>query len=213
MEQRSEEWFRARLGKVTASNVYAVLARTAKKLPTQAYHDYKLKIITERLTGNVEPGIKTQAMQWGIEQEENAINELQFMQDITVQKCGFIEHPTIKNAGASPDGLIGNDGLIEIKCPNSSTHVKFIMDGEIKQQYIAQMQFQMACTGRKWCIFASYDPRIMANNGELRLKTKKIERDQEYIKEIEEKIQEFLQEIDQELSEILKQTTGISKET
>ncbi len=117
MEQRTAEWFQARLGKVTASNVYNVFSKTAKGLPTSKYEDYKMKLMTESLTGEISQSYTTPAMQWGIEHEENALREYEFIYDTTVTRCGFIQHPTIKMAGASPDGFIGDDGLVEVKCP------------------------------------------------------------------------------------------------
>ncbi len=143
MEQRTAEWFQARLGKVTASNVYNVLSKTAKGLPTSKYEDYKMKLMTERLTGEISQSYTTPAMQWGIEHEENALKEYEFIYDTEVTRCGFIPHPKMAMAGASPDGFIGEDGLIEVKCPQSTTHLRFFMYDEIKPEYLAQMQFQM----------------------------------------------------------------------
>ncbi|SPU26477.1 putative phage-type endonuclease [Candidatus Bartonella washoeensis] len=160
MEQRTAEWFQARLGKVTASNVYSILSKTAKGLPTSKYEDYKIKLITERLTGENSPHYETEDMRWGVENEENALKEYAFIYDANITRCGFIQHPTMEMAGASPDGLIGEDGLIEVKCPRSATHMRFCIDDKIKPEYHAQMQFQMACTGRKWCDFVSFDPRF-----------------------------------------------------
>ncbi|WP_273790013.1 lambda exonuclease family protein, partial [Bartonella sp. ML70XJBT] len=141
MQQRTAEWFQARLGKVTASNIYNILSKTAKGLPTSKYEDYKIKLMTERLTGEISQSYITPAMQWGIEHEEEALKEYAFIYDTQITQCGFIQHPTIQMAGASPDGFVGNDGLIEIKCPQSSNHLRFFMDNEIKPEYLAQMQF------------------------------------------------------------------------
>ncbi len=118
MEQRTAEWFQARLGKVTASNVYNILSKTAKGLPTSKYEDYKTKLMTERLIEGISQSYTTQAMQWGIEHEENALREYEFIYDTEVTRYGFIPHPKMKMAGASPDGFIGEDGLIEVKCHN-----------------------------------------------------------------------------------------------
>ncbi len=133
MEQRTAEWFQARLGKVTASNIYNVLSKTAKGLPTSKYEDYKMKLLTERLIEGISQSYITAAMQWGIEHEDDALNEYAFIYDAEVTRCGFIQHPTIKMAGASPDGFIGEDGLVEVKCPQSATHLRFFMDGKIKR--------------------------------------------------------------------------------
>ncbi|EJF83606.1 lambda exonuclease family protein [Bartonella rattimassiliensis] len=202
MEQRTAQWFQARLGKVTASNVYNVISKTAKGTPTSKYEDYKIKLITERLTGQTSPYYETEDMRWGIEHEEDALKEYAFIYDTEVTQCGFIQHPTIKMAGASPDGLIDKDGLIEIKCPRSTTHMRFFIDNEIKPEYHAQMQFQMACTERKWCDFISYDPRFTNQASHLRMKVKRIYRDEKQIKEINQAVEAFLAEIEQEIQRI-----------
>ncbi|WP_156851524.1 lambda exonuclease family protein [Bartonella refiksaydamii] len=203
MEQRTAEWFQARLGKVTASNVYNVLSKTAKGLPTSKYEDYKMKLMTERLTGEISQSYTTAAMQWGIEHEENALREYEFIYDTNVTKCGFIQHPKIEMAGASPDGLIGEDGLIEVKCPRSVNHMRFCISDEIKPEYHAQMQFQMACTGRKWCDFVSYDSRFAGESFNLRMKVKRVHRDEKQIEQINKAVEAFLAEIDQDMKQIL----------
>ncbi|WP_273721792.1 lambda exonuclease family protein [Bartonella sp. ML71XJBT] len=202
MQQRTAEWFQARLGKVTASNIYNILSKTAKGLPTSKYEDYKIKLMTERLTGEISQSYITPAMQWGIEHEEEALKEYAFIYDTQITQCGFIQHPTIQMAGASPDGLIDKDGLIEIKCPQSSNHLRFFMDNEIKPEYLAQMQFQMACTGRKWCDFISYDPRFTRDASHLRMKIKRIHRDDKQIEQINQAVESFLTEIEQEIQRI-----------
>lgn len=133
----------------------------------------------------------------------DAIATYSFIYDTDVEACGFIDHPSITNAGASPDGLISDDGLIEIKCPNSSTHTKFLLDDEIKPEYIAQMQFQMACTNRQWCDFVSFDPRFTGEAMHLSLKVKRINRDDEYIANMEEHVIKFLTEIEETLDKML----------
>ncbi|EKS43598.1 hypothetical protein H704_00967 [Bartonella bacilliformis Peru38] len=119
---------------MTASNIDYVVNRTVKGLPTSKYENYKIKLITERLIGQINPSYETQAMQWGVEHEDEAIEEYSFIYDPHVTRCGFISHPTFKMAGASPDGLIGKDGLIEIKCPQSTTHLRFFLNGDIKPE-------------------------------------------------------------------------------
>ncbi|WP_317992900.1 lambda exonuclease family protein [Bartonella gliris] len=203
MEQRTAEWFQARLGKVTASNIYNVLSKTAKGLPTSKYEDYKIKLMTERLTGEISQSYTTPAMQWGIEHEDDALKEYEFIYDTEVTRCGFIPHPKIEMAGASPDGLIGDDGLVEVKCPQSINHLRFFMDDEIKPEYLAQMQFQMACTGRKWCHFISYNPQFVGRSTGLRMKIKRIHRDEKQIEEINKAVESFLAEINQDMKQIL----------
>ncbi|WP_375649943.1 lambda exonuclease family protein [Bartonella sp. MU70NMGDW] len=202
MEQRTAEWFQARLGKVTASNIYSVLSKTTKGLPTSKYEDYKIKLITERLTGETSPYYETEDMRWGIEHEDDALREYGFIYDADITKCGFIQHPTIEMAGASPDGLIGEDGLIEVKCPRSVTHMRFCIGDEIKPEYHAQMQFQMACTERNWCDFVSYDPRFTGEFFHLRMKVKRVLRDDQQIEQINQAVETFLAEIEREIKQL-----------
>ncbi|WP_375608891.1 MULTISPECIES: lambda exonuclease family protein [unclassified Bartonella] len=202
MEQRTAEWFQARLGKVTASNIYNILNKTTKGLPTSKYEDYKIKLITERLTRETSPYYETEDMRWGIEHEEDALREYGFIHDADITKCGFIQHPTIEMAGASPDGLIGEDGLIEVKCPRSVTHMRFCIGDEIKPEYHAQMQFQMACTERKWCDFVSYDPRFTGEFFHLRMKVKRVLRDDQQIEQINQAVQAFLADIEREIQQL-----------
>ncbi|WP_273760022.1 lambda exonuclease family protein [Bartonella sp. ML70XJBT.G] len=203
MEQRTAEWFQARLGKVTASNVYNVLSKTAKGMPTSKYEDYKIKLMTERLTEEISQSYTTPAMQWGIEHEEDALREYEFIYDTEVTRCGFIQHPTIQMAGASPDGFIDEDGLVEVKCPQPPNHLRFFIDDTIKPEYIAQMQFQMACTGRKWCDFMSYNPNFVGKSTGLRMKIKRVNRDEEQIEQINQEVEIFLAEIEKEMQKIL----------
>ncbi|EJF74212.1 hypothetical protein MCO_01838 [Bartonella sp. DB5-6] len=202
MEQRTAEWFQARLGKVTASNIYNILSKTTKGLPTSKYEDYKIKLITERLTREISPYYETEDMRWGVEHEDDALKEYAFIYDADITKCGFIQHPTIEMAGASPDGLIGEDGLIEVKCPRSVNHMRFCISDEIKPEYHAQMQFQMACTGRKWRHFISYNPQFVGRSTGLRMKIKRVHRDEKQIEEINKAVEAFLAEIEREIQQL-----------
>jgi putative phage-type endonuclease len=114
------------------------------------------------------------AMQWGTETEPQARNAYCFRHDTDVSECGFYDHPKIGMAGASPDGLIGLDGLVEIKCPNSATHIQTLLGGSVPEKYRTQMLWQMACTDRAWCDFVSYDPRLPES---MRLFVQRVERD------------------------------------
>ncbi|WP_375657443.1 lambda exonuclease family protein, partial [Bartonella sp. CM120XJJH] len=181
---------------------YNILSKTTKGLPTSKYEDYKIKLITERLTRETSPYYETEDMRWGIEHEEDALREYSFIYDADITKCGFIQHPTIQMAGASPDGLIGEDGLIEVKCPRSITHTRFCISDEIKPEYHAQMQFQMACTERKWCDFVSYDPRFAGESFHLRMKVKRVLRDDQQIEQINQAVEAFLAEIEREIKQL-----------
>lgn len=159
MIQRSPEWFAARIGRVTASRV-ADIMRTTKSGPAASRKNYLAELVCERLTGNKAEGFESAAMAWGTECEPLARAEYEVRNIFTVEEVGFIQHPTITMAGASPDGLVGHGGLIEIKCPQTATHIETLMTGKIDPDYLVQMGWQMECTGRDWCDFVSFDPRL-----------------------------------------------------
>lgn len=155
--QRSDEWHTARIGKISASRVAGL---SAKPKTGKALNATLLEILAERLTGTKQEIYVNKAMQWGIDNEAGAISAYENLTGEFVVGCGFIEHPTIPMSGASPDGLIGDDGLIEIKCPESTTHLNTLMTQQVPSEYLAQITWQLACTARKWCDFVSYDPRM-----------------------------------------------------
>lgn len=188
MQQRSDEWFAARMGKVTASRISDVMA----KKTTAARKNYMADLVVERLTGERVEGYVSAAMAWGTEQEPVARAEYEFTQDVVVEEVGFVPHPSVKNSGASPDGLVGDDGLVEIKCPNTATHLETIINRNIDRKYRLQMMWQMACTCRKWCDFVSFDPRLPAKH---QLVIIRVQRDDAEISAIEAAVIEFLQEV------------------
>lgn len=192
MDQRSAEWFAARLGKLTASRVADMMARKKSGWSTSR-EKYLWELAMERVIGTPAPGFCSPAMQWGIDTEPQARRAFEEHALVGVVEVGFIEHPKLY-AGASPDGLVGTDGMLEIKCPESHTHGKLVLGYEpIPDKYIKQMQFQMACAGRDWCDFVSFDPRVPEGS---QLFVKRIERDDKLIDEIEEHAAEFLAEVD-----------------
>lgn len=158
-EQGSEEWFLSRLGKVTASRVADVMAKT-KSGPAAARKNYMMELLCQRLTGAREEGFTSAAMQRGTDLEPMARGRYEVENDVLVMESGLVDHPTIPNFAASPDGLVDDDGLIEIKCPNTAQHVEFLRTGKIDTRYQSQMTAQMLCTGRKWCDFVSFDDRL-----------------------------------------------------
>ena len=192
MDQGSTEWMEARLGRVTASRVADVIART-KTGPSASRANYMAELVAERLTGARGETFTNAAMQWGTDNEPEARLAYEFRTDVTVEQVGFIAHPSIEMSGASPDGLVGTDGLLEIKCPNTATHIETLLTGTIPAKYETQMLWQMACTGRAWCDFASFDPRLPE---EMRLFVKRFDRDDKRISEMEEQVREFLFELD-----------------
>ena len=193
MTQGSDEWLDYRLGRVTASRIADLMAKT-KSGPSASRKNYMAQLVCERLTGAREDGFKSAAMAHGTDTEPQARSAYEFMTDFTVTEVGFIDHPRIDMAGASPDGLVGDDGMLEIKCPTSATHIDTLLSGNIDGKYLKQMQFQLACAGRAWCAFVSYDPRLPA---EMQLFVKRIPRDPALIVEIETEVSEFLAEVDQ----------------
>ncbi|WP_413520635.1 lambda exonuclease family protein [Psychrobacter glacincola] len=155
--QRHDEWLSDRVGKITASRVKDISAKPRKG---KALNATMTTLLTERLTGEIEDRRISDAMQWGIDNEPNAIAAYENATGEFVVGCGLITHPAISMSGASPDGLIGDDGLIEVKCPNRDTHTNTILTQQVPEEYMPQITWQLACTGRKWCDFVSYDPRF-----------------------------------------------------
>jgi putative phage-type endonuclease len=201
MQQGSPEWIAARLGRVTASRVADVIAKT-KTGWGASRANYMAELIAERLTGAPGDQYVNAAMKWGIETEAEARAAYSFMRDAEVIEAGFIEHPKIPMTGASPDGLIGDDGLVELKCPNTATHIDTLLGDAIPAKYVAQMQWQMACCGRAWCDWVSYDPRLP---GSMRLFVQRVQRDDAMIAELEKLIPAFLAEIEQKVRALKEQ--------
>ena len=198
IEQLSPEWFAARLGKVTASRISDVVAKTKTGWGASRVN-YMAELIAEILTGVKYEGYTNAAMQYGIDTEPQARDAYAFYSDVEVEPVGFILHPTISESGASPDGLIGSDGLVEIKCPNTSTHIETLLTGTIDKKYILQMQWQMVCTGRLWCDFCSFDVRMPVG---MQVFISRVHCDPECIELLEKEVLEFLKERDQKLSQL-----------
>lgn len=196
MEQRTEEWITARLGKVTASRVADATART-KSGWGASRSNYMAELVAERLTGAKSEGFTSSAMQRGTELEPEALAAYAFVSGVPVQAVGFVPHPSIAMSGASPDGLVGADGLVEIKCPNTATHIETLLTGDIDLRYLKQMQWQLACTGRAWCDFASYDPRLPER---MQLYTQRVYRNTVGTADMEKDIRAFLSELDEKVA-------------
>ena len=197
MEQRTTEWHQARLGKVTASRVADVIAKT-KTGYGASRANLMADLICERLTGQPASTFSNAHMEWGTEQEPHARAAYSARTGELVEEVGFIDHPRIANSGASPDGLVA-DGLVEFKCPATSTMLDTLLTQAVPSKYISQMQWQMACTGRAWCDFVSYDPRLPEH---LRMFVKRIERDNDYIKMLEAEVTLFLSELEEKLNKL-----------
>lgn len=197
-DQGTQEWLQERCGRVTASRIADLMART-KTGWGASRANYAAQLIAERLTGCVTPSFTNAAMIHGTETEPEARRAYEFFVDRDVQQVGFVPHPEIEMAGASPDGLVGEDGLLELKCPQTATHIETLLSGCIPDKYIKQMQFQMRCTGRAWCDFASYDNRLPER---MRLFVKRVERDEQAIADIDEAVREFIAEIDATVAQL-----------
>ena len=191
MDQRTPEWFSARAGKVTASSLYKVMARTKTGWGADRAN-YHAQLVAERLTGKPSDSFSNAAMQWGVEQEANAREAYSAHIGDSVAEIGFVDHPRLVWSGASPDGLVGFDGLVEIKCPNTATHIATLTGAEIDKKYRLQMQWQMVCTDREWCDFVSFDPRMPA---EMQLHVRRVERDDSLLAELEQDVSAFLAEV------------------
>jgi len=205
MEQRTPEWFAARLGRVTASRVADVVAKT-KTGYGSGRANYMAELICERLTGTQGAFYSNAAIQWGTEKEPEARAAYEGAVGALVVEVGFVPHNTISMAGASPDGLVGDGGLVEIKCPNTATHIDTLLSGFVPNKYINQMQWQMACTGRQWCDFVSFDPRMPEG---MQIWVKRVERDNVLIAELEKEVISFLVELQLKIAQLKEKTGGI----
>ena len=196
MEQRSNEWFNARLGKVTGSRVADLTAKT-KTGYSASRANYMAELVVERLTGQQAERFTNAAMQWGTDVEPQARAAYEFLTDRPVVETGFVLHGSILDFGASPDGLVADDGLVEIKCPNTATHIETLLNEAVPGKYVTQMQAQMACTGRAWCDFVSFDPRLP---GDMQMWISRVQRDDAMIADMEREISAFLSELDEKMS-------------
>lgn len=196
-EQRTEAWLLARAGKVTASRIADVMAKT-KAGPSASRANYAAQLIAERLTGTVAESYTNAAMQWGIDTEAQARAMYAFRYGFEVVETGFHDHPAIAMSGASPDGFAG-DGLVEIKCPNTATHIATLRGSKLDRKYLLQMHWQMACTGKEWCDFVSFDPRLP---GELQMHCERVELDRALLDEIETEVTGFLAEVAEAVAEL-----------
>jgi len=192
VEQGSDTWKQIRLGHITASNIADVMAK-GKSGESVTRHKYKMRLVSERLTWAVGESYSNAAMEWGVEQEQFAVMAYEAAQDVLTDKTGFWIHPNVPWLGVSPDRLIGDRGLVEVKCPNTTTHLDYLFAGKVPAEYVKQVQCQLWVTGRDWCDFISFDPRLPKKNQLLIVRT---ERDEALIKEMEAEVWKFLAEVD-----------------
>lgn len=196
--QGSDDWFAIRCGKATASKIADIVAKT-KSGYGASRANYMAQLIAERLTGKPAETFQNAAMAWGNEQEPHARKAYEDRSGLFVERVGFVQHPKIPMSGASPDGLCGDDGLVEIKCPNTATHIDTLLGGEIDKKYMLQMQWQMACTSRQWCDFVSFDPRLPPA---MQLHVARVPRNEALLAGLESDVETFLAEVNLKVSEL-----------
>lgn len=199
MQQQTSEWFESRLGKATASRISDIVGKLQSGKYTQKRQDYFNELVAERLTGQVTRRFVSVAMQHGIDTEAEARAFYEAQTGLVIEECGFVEHPTIPMSGASPDGLIEKDGLIEIKCPTTTTHIDFFLTKAIPEQYRLQMLWQLACTQRAWCDLVSYDPRLPDR---YKMVVVRMQYDRSAAEALEVEVIRFLADIDQFMDRI-----------
>jgi putative phage-type endonuclease len=205
IEQGTPEWFAQRIGKVTASRIADIMAKT-KTGVSASRGNYLAQLVAERLTGQAADSFKSGAMQHGTETEPMARMAYETETGQMVTEVAMIQHPKIEMAGASPDGLVGEDGLVEIKCPNTSTHIATLMADKAPSGYMAQMQWQMACTGRAWVDFVSFDPRMPED---MQMFIKRVPRDEKLIAEYEAEVIKFLAEVQDTVDKLIELRRGV----
>ncbi len=196
-EQGSDLWAKLRCGYVTASraaDAIAMIESGKNKGNEKAERkNYRVELICERLTGVPYPQHVTREMQWGLDHENDAAAAYELETGQLVDRCGFVVHPSVSMFGASPDRLVGDDGLLQIKCPTTRTHMEWMLAGTIPLEHVTQMLAEMSCTGRDWCDFVSFDPRLPEH---LQLFIRRYERDDRLIRSLESEIEHFNRELD-----------------
>lgn len=197
--QGSEAWHSMRLGKVTASRMADVISKGRGKSPSKTSETYMIELITEIITGSAKPFFENEAMRWGTETEDQARAMYELNSGNEVEEVAFIEHSD--HVGVSPDGLIRDDGLLEIKCPASTTQIKRALSDSYSEEYKAQIQMQLWVSGREWCDFLSFDPRIDCDASYL---LERVYRDENYIAEMEVKTFSFVENMIEQLNKLTK---------
>jgi putative phage-type endonuclease len=199
-EQGSEAWHDLRCGWVGASRIADVMAKGKTGGPSASRANFMADLIVARLTGKNPETYQSEEMRWGVENESNAVALYEFRNDVETTKCSFIKHPAIHYAGASPDRLIGDYGVLEVKCFKTSNHIETLMTETIDRRYFLQIQWQLACTQRQWADFIAYDPRLPPS---MQLFQKRIFRDEKIIAELTIGVKEFLAELEEKTAALL----------
>jgi predicted phage-related endonuclease len=177
----------------------ADITATIKSGEAASRKNYRAELVCQRLTGIVQSGFVSAEMQWGTDHEADARTAYAYPRGATLVPMAFVDHPSIAFSGASPDCGVGDDGLVEIKCPNTATHIETLLGKTVPDKYVMQMQWQMACTGLLWCDFVSFDPRMPEH---LRLFVNRVPRDDARIAELSKAVATFLAEVDRTISQL-----------
>lgn len=201
IEQGTPEWKAQRVGKVTASRVADVIAKTKTGVSASRVN-YEAQIICERLTGVATEGYTNAAMQHGIDTEPQARSAYEFMRNVDVVLASFVDHPRVPMSGASPDGFVDADGLIEIKCPQQAAHLETLLTRKVPAKYVTQMMWQMAVTERQFCDFVSFNPTFPPH---LQLFVQRVHRDEAIISELEKEVLAFLADVDRKVAQLQPQ--------
>jgi putative phage-type endonuclease len=199
VQQNTPEWLQMRIGCVTASRVADVVTKLKSGKYSAARDKYLMEVVVERLTGRASENYVSPSMEYGLETEPLARAAYEIEKDVEAQPGGLAYHPSIEWFAASPDALVGGDGLAEFKCPNTSTHLAYLIDGVVPLDYMPQMLAQMACTERKWCDFVSYDPRLPQK---LQYFCRRFDRNDEHILLMEKEVKTFLDEVIARLADL-----------
>lgn len=192
LEQGSDAWLIARRGHVTASGIAAILSKGKGDAISATRRKYMVQLAVERMTGRTVSTYTNAAMQWGIDQEPFAAIAYEVANETFATRTGFWLHPTIPWLGVSPDRLVGDGGLVEIKCPETTTHIDYLLNDRVPPEYVAQIQCQLWVTNRAWCDFVSFDPRMPEHS---QLFIVRMQRDDEFIANMESTTIAFLDDV------------------
>lgn len=198
LTQNTEEWLKYKCGRLGGSSIADMLTRT-KTGWGAGRKNLAARLVAERLTGCPTETYKSKAMEYGSETEAEACNMYAWEKDVDPIIVGYVDHPTIAWAGCSPDRLIGQDGMIQTKCPNTATHIESLLGGSIDGYYLKQMQWEMGCTGRKWNDFVTYDKRLPP---EMQLHVTRVWRDDAMITDLEREARIFLSEVEETVNQL-----------
>lgn len=200
IEQGSADWLALRLGKVTASKVKDVLTKGRGDTTSKTAETYMMELIAEKLTGQSKTFFENDAIRWGTETEPQARSMYIVKNNfVDVREVAFIEYDEF--IGVSPDGLIGDDGMLEIKCPTTTTQIKRALSDDYSADYKAQIQMQLWIAEREWCDFVSFDPRLDCEAGYLQ---QRVFRDEKYIEEMEGKVLAFVDTMNEIINKLTK---------